>query len=175
MNKNLSIQLGAISNWKSHNYKNLINAIDRLPGVRVADVTLADLALPSDECCGIYLFQEGDNYCMLEEGKHAPNGYWYIGKNEKMCFSGRIGAHLAPRKSDFMNIVLKNIARLMSGPNNKNLNNALPILLDLRLKLVHFPPKHLKDIRAVEKALIAHYKPYLNNPNRNPRNLMIIP
>ena len=175
MNKNLSIQLSAISNWKSHNYKYLINAINRLPGVRVANVTLADLALPSNECCGIYLFQEGDNYCMLEEGKHATDGYWYIGKNEKMCFSGRIGAHLAPRESDFMNVVLKNIVRVKSGPNNINLDAALPILLDLRLKLIHFSPNHLKDVRAVEKALIAHYKPYLNNPNRNPRSLMIIP
>ncbi|MBR6445076.1 MAG: hypothetical protein IKS94_01385 [Prevotella sp.] len=192
MNKNLSIKVSSIPNWKDANYTNLIDAINKLPGVPVKDITLGDLQFPPDECTGIYLFQEGENHCMFENGTHKPDGYWYIGKNESVCFSGRIGVHLAPRHNDDQNQVLRNIAWVLSrqkrqkdffddkivspAQRKKFIDKAFPVMLDLRLKLVIFDSKDTNcksDIRAVEKELIKQLNPYLNYPNRKPRILEI--
>lgn len=195
MNTNLSIDISFVPNWKT-DIQNLITAINNLDGVKVADVKLGDLSFPADNCNGVYIFQEGDIHKIIEEGitNNDPQ-YWYVGKSDGRSLVDRIGAHLAPRHDDYMNCVIKNTAWVLSGIERQKdfydnaiisakkrqqyTDNALQIVLGLKLKIVCFgtasDPNVKADIRLAEKILIGRLNPFLNNPNRKPRQLCIKP
>lgn len=196
MNPNLYINISSVPNWNANAGQALVNTINRLPGVKMADVTLGDIAFPADNCHGVYLFQEGDNYKMIESEPGTPvSDYWYVGKCDGRAFVDRIGGHLAPRYDDYMNNLLKNIACVVSGIKNfkeffddkkitpaqrqKWIDRAFPVIKNLRLKIVCFgnasAPNVKQDIKKAEKILIKFLRPYLNNPNRKPRILSINP
>lgn len=172
----------------------------RTPGIPVRDLRYSDLALPSLSCHGIYVFCEGNNYHLREldtqtgtprplcddENACIP---WYIGSATGTSMVGRIGAHFAPRLKDFENILLKHIAYSIASNSDKPkiwlkpavlgdqtnriekiLAKALPIIMDLELKVVFF--KEItdealkKDIQKLESALIRDVKPAFNYPKR---------
>ena len=144
--------------------------------MKVADVTLADLSFLSDNCHGVYLFQQGKNYKILEKNPQKPySDYWYIGKCVGRTLAERIGGHLAPRQADYMNMLLKYIARVKK----QDIDRIFPIMLDLKLKIVCFgnasDPKVKEQISAAETLLIKRLRPFLNNPKRDPRKLSIHP
>ena len=189
-----------IPNWNANNGKNLADAIRKMTGVAVRDLKYSDLILPANQCNGVYVFQQGRQYQIIEYDNktHQPiirdEPIWYVGKSSSRALVARIGAHLAPRIDDYMNILLKNIAWLLSGINNQkdflngnqltesqknqDIAKAFNIIQDLRLKVVAFDAtinsnNNRDDIALAEKYLKGAFHPYLNDVNRKKRNLTI--
>ncbi len=200
MNPNLVTLIRYIPNWNANNGKNLADAIRKMTGVAVRDLKYSDLILPANQCNGVYVFQQGRQYQIIEYDNktHQPiirdEPIWYVGKSSSRALVARIGAHLAPRIDDYMNILLKNIAWLLSGINNQkdflngnqltesqknqDIAKAFNIIQDLRLKVVAFDAtinsnNNRDDIALAEKYLKGAFHPYLNDVNRKKRNLTI--
>lgn len=197
MNKYLFITIADLAPLQpiTNNIGWLIKAVEALPGVPVADVTLGDLMLPSSKCHGIYFFVQGEHYSIEEnEGEVACPGqdvYWYIGKTDGRAIPERLGAHLASSPGDYMNILMRNVAWLLSDENTqkdfvewddykekeKLYEQTFPIISDLRLKIVLFDNHsnyNVKDcIADTERLLIQQLQPFLNNPNRRPRQIVL--
>ncbi len=196
MNKDLFITSAALAPLQpiTNNIGRLIKAVEALPGVPVADVTLGDLMLPSSECHGIYFFVQGEHYSIEgNEGEVACPGqdvYWYIGKTAGRAIPERLGAHLASSPGDYMNILMRNVAWLLSDKNTqkdfvewddieekeKLYEQTFPIISDLRLKIVLFD-NHFNNVKDcivdTERLLIQQLRPFLNDPNRRPRQIVL--
>ena len=201
MNKDLFITSADLAPLQpiTNNIGRLIKAVETLPGVPVADVTLGDLMLPSSKCHGIYFFVQGEHYSIKEnEGEVACPGqdvYWYIGKTAGRAIPERLGAHLASSPGDYMNILMRNVAWLLSDKKTqkefkdwiksqkdrqiieKLYEQTFPIISDLRLKIVLFDNhsnNNVKDcIVDTERLLIQQLRPFLNDPNRRPRQIVL--
>lgn len=200
MNPNLVTLIRYIPNWNANNGKNLADAIRKMTGVAVRDLKYSDLILPANQCNGVYVFQQGRQYQIIEYDNktHQPiikdEPFWYVGKASSRALVDRIGAHVAPRIDDYMNILLKNIAWLLSGISSQKdflkgdlltvsqksqyIEQALSIIQDLRLKVVVFdatinPNNDQNDISLAEKYLKDAFHPYLNDVNRKKRNITI--
>ena len=112
MNSNLITPISSIPCWKANNGKDLINAVNKMPGVLVKDLKYSDLMLPANQCNGVYLFMQGNNHRIIEKdakGQQIKTNqvYWYVGKAGGRSLVDRIGAHFAPRHDDYMNSALQ--------------------------------------------------------------------
>lgn len=182
--KDFTIQLSNVPNWKANDYKNLINELNSIPGVPLGDITISDLMLPECQHNGIYVLQEGDHYKMKVTGNKSCHDYWYVGKVASQLFTERFGSHLSSRISSWGNYVMKRIAVVLSPCDTlngfsqlnpqvqqKHMNQAVPVFLDLRLKFVAFDNytdavTRKDEITAAESSLINQIKPYLNYSSR---------
>jgi len=196
MNTKLIKLISSLPNWKANNGKILVNAINDMPGVLIKDLKYSDLMLPANQCNGVYVFQQGKTYRIMEEKENQTSInnnpiYWYVGKASGRALVDRIGAHFASRHDDYMNSLLKNIAWLLSGftsqkdffdsEDDKRKNNciekALDVIQDLYIKIISFDnPNNCKsDIAQAESILKKGLHPFLNDVNRKKRNIKLIP
>lgn len=191
MNQKLITLISSIPNWKAKNAKSLVNAINRMPGVLVKDLKYSDLMLPASQCNGVYVFQQGQNFQIVEHDEKCQPVimkdpvYWYVGKAGGRALVDRIGAHFAPRHDDYMNVLLKSIAWLLSkyksqtqkdfmdskdvDYKNTYIEKAFNVIQDLYIKVIAFdiPQSNLKSyIALAESTLKAELCPLLNDVNR---------
>lgn len=196
MNTKLIKLISSLPNWKANNGKILVDAINYMPGVLIKDLKYSDLMLPANQCNGVYVFQQGKTYRIMEEKENQASInnnpiYWYVGKASARALVDRIGAHFASRHDDYMNSLLKNIAWLLSGftsqkdfidsedvkRKNNCIEKALDVIQDLYIKVIVFDnPNNCKsDIAQAESILKKGLHPFLNDVNRKKRNIKLIP
>ena len=196
MNTKLIKLISSLPNWKANNGKILVDAINYMPGVLIKDLKYSDLMLPANQCNGVYVFQQGKTYRIMEEKENQASNnnnpiYWYVGKASGRALVDRIGAHFASRHDDYMNSLLKNIAWLLSGftsqkdffdsedvkRKNNCIEKALDVIQDLYIKIISFDnPNNCKsDIAQAESILKKGLHPFLNDVNRKKRNIKLIP
>ena len=148
---------GAFSSSGSIQVKAIDQALNQIPGILVNDIKLTDLIFPADICNGLYLFYEEDSNVPI-----------YVGKADGRSLIERIAGHFNTRKNDWMNNLMKKIARVLFNKEYSKdvveveIEEAIKKAVKLRIKLILFHRNQNAIIKVAEKELIKYYKPRYN-------------
>ena len=120
------------------------------PGTLVNKLSFADLIFDPNCCNGIYIFYDGEKCA-------------YVGKCSSRTIVERVGSHLAPRYSDFMNSLLKRIF-CDKGYKTSDWDSVLKQLYDevLKMTIKYIPVTDNSSIGVIERRLIDLLSPKYN-------------